>query len=195
MVNDIPLHNDVGAGIVEKCRTRSSARWPEAIVWGGILVGKEQDDDVPICIIDLESLVAGSVVVPEGSKSHDMEVHAGRIFGRAETSHCSMFCNGYDQKVEVDRNGASVLLWAAGCGHLQIVRFLVETCGCDENQNQLGKRSFAGRTTLHWAARICHLDILQYLVDVVKVNLDASTVDGKTAFCSACWQGHFSILR
>jgi ankyrin repeat protein len=95
----------------------------------------------------------------------------------------------------MDRNGASALLWAAGCGHLKIVRFLVETCGCDANQAQLGKRSFAGRTTLHWAARNGHLEVVQYLVDVANVNLNASTVDGTTAFCWACWQGHFSILR
>jgi len=402
MVNDhVSLHNDVGAAMTEEDDHNAKRELWKSVVQeavrdglrqlcgGGILVGKEQDDDVPICIIDLEPLVAGSVVFPGGSKSHDMEVRAAltlynryhhlnkksknqrdacigakrrRRRGDSETSingetckgqstekglemvsdmglvrsvgsaleladclancmeqhatlrrvvgshvrsnpcgmicivshervkelfsqgdlpcpYCTKWCkgekglwwhqqqqhgsqhsdaasqaaisanshtlalvpynpipfensvqtqtkhptsstnssdqkdememvkegyleglkqaiaNGYDPKVELDRNGASVLLWAAGCGHLQIVRFLVETCGCDANQKQSGKRSFAGRTTLHWAARNGHLDVVQYLVDVVKVNLDASTVDGTTAFCWACWQGHFSILR
>jgi hypothetical protein len=51
---------------------------------GGIL----QEDHVPICIIDLEPLVAGSVVFPGGSKSHDMEVRAAlTLFNRYRHSN------------------------------------------------------------------------------------------------------------
>ena len=50
----------------------------------------------------------------------------------------------------LDRNGASALHWAAGCGRLDFASYLVEHCHCCPNQRQRGKRSFMGRTPLHW---------------------------------------------
>lgn len=96
---------------------------------------------------------------------------------------------------EIDRRGASPLHWAAGSGHLDITRYLVEECACDPVQGQRGKRSFSGRTALHWAARNGHLDIVQYLVRNLGVDLEAATIDGTTAFCWASWQGHLKIME
>ncbi|KAL7462077.1 hypothetical protein ACHAXS_002479 [Conticribra weissflogii] len=57
---------------------------------------------------------------------------------------------GFEPNNTLDRNGASTLHWAAGCGHLEIASYLVLKCHCDPNQGQKGKRSFMGRTPLHW---------------------------------------------
>ena len=95
----------------------------------------------------------------------------------------------------MDRKGASPLMWAAGGGHLSIVRYLTEKCGCDPNQPQRGKRSFSGRTPLHWAARNGHLDVVQHLVQKCQVDIEAATIDGTTAFCWASWQGHIPIME
>ncbi|CAB9513552.1 Ankyrin Repeat [Seminavis robusta] len=103
--------------------------------------------------------------------------------------------NGYTPATHVDHRGASPLLWAAGSGHLDIVRYLIETCGCDPNQPQQGKRSFGGRTALHWAARKGHLAVVQYLVLDQHVNVEAATNDGTTAFGWASWQGHCAIME
>ncbi len=86
-------------------------------------------------------------------------------------------------------------MWAAGSGHLNIVRYLQEECGCDPNQSQQGKRSFSGRTSLHWAARNGHLEVVEYLVLECHVDLEAATSDGTTAFCWASWQGHIAIMK
>jgi ankyrin repeat protein len=102
--------------------------------------------------------------------------------------------NGYTPAHARDRKGASPVIWAAGGGHLEMVRFLVEACGCDPNQPQDGKRSFSGRTPLHWAARNGHLHMVEYLVRDCKVDVEASTIDGTTAFGWASWQGHLEVM-
>lgn len=103
--------------------------------------------------------------------------------------------NGYSPANEVDTKGASSLMWAAGGGHLHIVRYLTEECACNPNQPQRGKRSFSGRTPLHWAARNGHKEVVKYLVQECQVDLEAATADGTTAFCWASWQGHISIMK
>ncbi len=101
----------------------------------------------------------------------------------------------YDPKSYLDRNGASVLHWASGCGNLEMIKYLIEECHCPPDQFQKGKRSFHGRTPLHWAARNGHLDVVKYLVQECDIDIDAKTIDGTPAFCWASWQGHLPIMR
>jgi ankyrin repeat protein len=108
---------------------------------------------------------------------------------------CFSWQNGFDPRESLDRNGASLLLWAAGSGHLHVVKYLIEECSCHPDHGQEGKRSFSGRTSLHWSARNGHLNVVQYLVDKCDVDIDASTADGTTAFCWASWQGHLKVMK
>ena len=101
----------------------------------------------------------------------------------------------FHPKSHLDRNGATALHWAAGCGRLESVAYLIEKCGCCPNEAQQGKRSFLGRTPLHWAARNGHLNVVEYLVASCRVDIDAKTSDGTTAFCWASWQGHLDIMK
>ena len=96
--------------------------------------------------------------------------------------------------LELDKNGASLLHWSAGCGHLKLVKYLVEELSFDPNQPQKGKRSFRGRTPLHWSARNGHLSLVEYFVERCKIDINAKTGDGTTAFCWASWQGHTDIM-
>jgi len=103
--------------------------------------------------------------------------------------------DGFDPRESLDRNGASLLIWAAGSGHFNIVKYLIETYHCSPHYGQKGKRSFSGRTPLHWSARNGHLGAVQYLVDKCHVDIDATTADGTTAFCWASWQGHLPVMK
>ena len=101
---------------------------------------------------------------------------------------------GLDPSTYIDNKGASLLLWAAGAGQLDMAKLLIVR-GCSPDFCQRGKRGFQGRTALHWAARNGHLDMVVYLTQEHKVCLDAKTVDGTTAFCWAAWQGHEHIMK
>mmetsp|Transcript_23020 Transcript_23020/g.71607 ORF Transcript_23020/g.71607 Transcript_23020/m.71607 type:complete len:191 (+) Transcript_23020:876-1448(+) len=89
---------------------------------------------------------------------------------------------------ERDRNGATPLLWAAGGGHLGVVRFLVEEAGVDAADLQTGRRGYAGRSALHWACRNGHVGVAAYLVGKGCAK-DIATQDGTTPFHFAAWQG------
>jgi hypothetical protein len=101
---------------------------------------------------------------------------------------------GFDPSTSIDKKGASLLLWAAGSGRLDMAKLLIEM-GCDPSFAQRGKRGFQGRTALHWAARNGHLELVQYLVQDCEVCLESTTVDGTTAFCWAAWQGHLNVME
>lgn len=121
----------------------------------------------------------------------------------------------FDPQRDRDHHGSLLLHWAAGGGHLDLVRYLVEERGCDVNAVQVGHRSFAGRTPLHWAARHGHVAVVDYLLTSFSLSssstddednnnnhnnntnmvVDAVTADGTTAFCWAAWQGHVPILE
>eukprot|EP00977_Amphora_coffeiformis_P014320 scaffold3967_cov179-Amphora_coffeaeformis.AAC.2 len=102
-----------------------------------------------------------------------------------------------DPVQDVDSRGASLLLWAAGAGHVDMVQYLVETCGCDARKpQQQYRRGFAGRTALHWACRKGHLPVVKYLVQHCgAAALEDRTADGTTAIGWAAWQGQQTILE
>lgn len=106
-----------------------------------------------------------------------------------------------DPTNDMDNRGASVLLWAAGGGHVETVRYLVEDCHCDPATKQKQhKRGFAGRTALHWACRKGHLKVVQYLLDPSTAGggpklLWDRTADGTNCIGWAAWQGQLNIMK
>ena len=103
-----------------------------------------------------------------------------------------------------DRHGACALLWAAGSGHLAVVRWLVETQHCDPAT----RRRRDGRGALHFAARNGRLEVARWLVDVAGCDIDgeSGTTNGATdglaangargsdtPLMLAVWQGHLDL--
>jgi ankyrin repeat protein len=95
-----------------------------------------------------------------------------------------------------DRNGSSGMLWAAGGGHLECLKYLIVHCGMDPRcEQQRGRRGYAGRTVLHWAARNGHLECVRHLLEACKMAVDAPSEDGTTPFHLAVWQNHIGVCH
>jgi hypothetical protein len=106
--------------------------------------------------------------------------------------------HGWAARSACDEHGSGPLLWAAGGGHLEVCRYLVESCGVDPllpADARLARRGYSGRTALHWAARNGHVPVLRWLVACAGCPADARTADGTSALCWAAWQGHVPAAR
>ena len=86
----------------------------------------------------------------------------------------------------VDAYGSNALHWAAGRGHLALVRHLVDDRGMDASfpahpPRRRDAPTTRGRTALHYAARNGHLDVVEYLVGRPDVDADARAEGGGLA--------------
>ena len=84
--------------------------------------------------------------------------------------HCRGVGNGDDADAELreyrDRNGSTLLHYAAGAGHPEVCRHLLRITDAGIVSASGGGRGGAhdGRTPLHWAARNGHTSICELLV-------------------------------
>lgn len=109
----------------------------------------------------------------------------------------------WDPNMNYDKNGCSVLLWAAGCGHLDICKYLIIDCNIILNTNTVAQRSsskrskgYNQRTALHWCCRNGHIHVVKWLIehtDFFKNNVDIVSSDGTTSLCLAAWQCHIDV--
>eukprot|EP00041_Stephanoeca_diplocostata_P027911 m.779038 g.779038 ORF g.779038 m.779038 type:complete len:1064 (+) comp23276_c1_seq6:299-3490(+) len=93
----------------------------------------------------------------------------------------------WDPKTAVDRHGLTALQWAAGQGHLDVTRLLVEEAHCDVHQTNK-----EGRTALMWACRNGHLDLAKYLV-AHGADIHAVTKKGVSCLHWATWGGSIEV--
>ena len=80
----------------------------------------------------------------------------------------------------------SVIHCACKCGHLGIVKFLVEH-GCDP-----ACKNAVGHTPLHFACWEGHLDVVRYLIER---GCNPTRSGGLTPLHLACWKGHLNIVK
>lgn len=127
------------------------------------------------------SLAAATTV--EGAKTLDPGFQAARDGDLDQM--CHLVRNGWDVSRAVDRHGNTVVHWAAGGGHVEILRFLVslrmDPCEPSaKHQNRCG---------LHWAARNGQVEACRFLLEQ-RSFVDVQTDGGDTPLMLAAWQGH-----
>jgi len=95
--------------------------------------------------------------------------------------------NQHDLQQYRDKNGSSLLHYAAGCGDIDICKYLLQL-----NINANLQSTNNQRTPLHWAARNGHLEICKLIVIEHKVPVDTLAKGDVTPLELAIWQCHLS---
>ena len=115
-----------------------------------------------------------------------------------------------------DRHGSTAEHWAAGGGHLECLKYLVEVAaaakkGCassssipsGEAETKVRRRD--GKTSLHYAARNGRVECLRYLLEEIgdgnavegssRFGVDERSGDGTTPLHLACFGGHADAVK
>ena len=93
-------------------------------------------------------------------------------------------------KDEKDDDGWTALHYAGWNGHLEVLKYLIETCKVDAE----AKDNF-GWTTLHYASSNGYLEVVKYLIETCQVDKEAKDNDGWTALHYASFNGHLEVVQ
>ena len=89
-----------------------------------------------------------------------------------------------------DKHGSTALMWAAGGGHLPVVRWLLEEVGV-----AVDATNKVDRTALQWACKTGQLEVVRYLLDAAGADPTARMKDDSTAFDWAVLSGHLPTME
>ena len=92
------------------------------------------------------------------------------------------------------RLSPAAIHWAASCGQLATLEWLVES-GEDPESVGLTSQRAKRRRPLHWAARNGQLECVQYLVEVARVDPDPRDRQSVSPFQLAVWQNQSGVAR
>ena len=124
------------------------------------------------------------------AKSGDLDVLRDIALQSSDLGHLDTTLREEIKEVR-DEHGISALLWAAGCGNLEVCQWLVDDIGCDVlDAPPVRVHRGYDRRPLHWAARNGHTSVCRWLVVTKGVPVDTVTSDGTTALHLAASQGH-----
>ena len=97
--------------------------------------------------------------------------------------------NGIDVNDE-DVHGQTALIYAAGEGHVEIVKCLINV-----EDIRVDTRNRRGKTALMYAAEQGHVEIVDCLINAVGIDVNTKDHNGKTALMYAAEQGHVTIIQ
>ncbi|CAJ1959395.1 unnamed protein product [Cylindrotheca closterium] len=100
-------------------------------------------------------------------------------------------CSPSELKKCTDKNGSTLLHYAAGNGNLEICKYLLQECEFKVEESS----QKTGRAALHWAARNGHASICQTLVDEFGARVDSLARGQVTPLQLAIWQCHLSTAK
>jgi ankyrin repeat protein len=102
----------------------------------------------------------------------------------------ALCARGWAPQDAVDKHGNTALMWAAGAGHLSVVRWLVE-----EQRVEVDQANKQGRTALMWAAKNGQCDVVDWLFTRAGADAAAQMKDGSRAWDWAIFGGHLPTLQ
>ena len=92
----------------------------------------------------------------------------------------------------LDRDGNSLLTWAAGNGNLELRKYLVDECGMDPRHAFVERRGRTGQP-LHWAARNNCIDICKWLILEKDCDVNCCTDNGTVPLHFS--MGHLDLVK
>jgi HAD superfamily phosphatase (TIGR01681 family) len=84
---------------------------------------------------------------------------------------------GWQPAFAADKHGNTALMWAAGSGHLEVVRWLLESMGV-----AVDSANKDGRTALMWSCKNCHREVVRYLLAEGSADVTLRMKDDSNAF-------------
>ena len=142
----------------------------------------------------------GSLVILERSKhetaSAATPVDTGGIASCAHgdlSAARALRAGGWDPASVVDKHGNTPLMWAAGAGHLDVVRWLIE-----EQSVDVEDRNKQGRSALMWAAKNGQLAVVRWMLEdapLPRASASAQMKDGSRAWDWAIYGGDLPTLH
>ena len=97
--------------------------------------------------------------------------------------------------VELDAHGSAPVHWAASCGHVHVLAWLIEEARVDAECEGLISSRSKRRRPLHWAARNGRLAAVRYLVESARVDPDPRDKQSVSPFQLAVWQCWLEVSR
>jgi len=98
--------------------------------------------------------------------------------------------SGWSAAYAADKHGNTALMWAAGGGHLSVVRWLLEELGV-----AVDAVNKDGRTALQWACKAGQVEVVEYLLDAAGADPSLRMKDDSTAFDWAVLSGHLPTME
>jgi hypothetical protein len=138
----------------------------------------------------------------EAASNGDMEklrALVEEVTAKEDTTNMDALTELLDTK---DRHCSTAEHWAAGGGHLDCVKFILdlrkkcahaEDTTTDEKMKRARRRD--GKTCLHYAARNGHLECVRYLVEEAKHPIDEASGEGSTPLHMACYGGQAAVAK
>lgn len=102
--------------------------------------------------------------------------------------------SGWNAHTACDKHGNTALMWAAGEGHIEVCKYLVETCGVNVHEKKGGKYKKI-RHALHWAARNGRITVCDWLIREKGVDVDVEADDGTVPLHFAVWTNNMEMVR
>ena len=90
-------------------------------------------------------------------------------------------------------SGCFPLHYAAGGGHIEMLRHLLRNSEGNVDERAVGKAK--GRTPLHYAARNGHLDVVKFLIEECGADADVRAKHGVSPFQLSVWQNHLMVCK